>query len=102
MFYSYIIKSLTLGKWYYGHAVDLDRRLHEHNTGRTTSTKNEALVYCRITVGTQRVEFSLKKKVRKVIWNNGQAKANTEEGRAVNAYLKQTEVCESRTGMPDQ
>jgi site-specific recombinase XerD len=54
-------------------------------------SKNEALIYCRITVGTQRVEFSLKKKVRKIIWNNGQAKANTEEGRAVNAYLKQVE-----------
>jgi hypothetical protein len=52
-------------------------------------SNNDALIYCRITVGMQRVEFSLKKKVRKIIWNNGQAKANTEEGRAVNAYLKQ-------------
>jgi putative endonuclease len=41
MFYTYIIESLTSGKWYYGHAVDLDRRLHEHNTGRTTSTRNK-------------------------------------------------------------
>lgn len=53
--------------------------------------QKEALIYCRITVNKQRAEFSLKKKIRKAIWNNGQAKATSEEGRSINTYLKQVE-----------
>lgn len=54
--------------------------------------EKEALIYCRITVNKQRTEFSIKKKVRKSIWNNGQAKTTSEEGRSINAYLKQVEA----------
>jgi integrase/recombinase XerD len=54
-------------------------------------SKEEALIYCRITVDAQRVEFSIKKKVRTAIWDNGKAKANNEEGRGANEYLKQVE-----------
>ncbi len=39
MFFVYIIKS-TKKDWYYvGSTNDLDRRLNEHNTGKTRSTK---------------------------------------------------------------
>lgn len=54
--------------------------------------KHEALIYCRITVDMQRTEFSIKRKIRKELWNNGQAKNNSEEGKAVNAYIKQVEA----------
>lgn len=55
------------------------------------SSKHEALIYCRITVDMQRAEFSVKKKIRREIWDNGWAKTNSEEGKAINAYLKQIE-----------
>lgn len=55
-------------------------------------SKHEALIYCRITVDMQRTEFSIKRKIRKELWNNGQAKNNREEGKVVNAYLKQVEA----------
>ena len=54
--------------------------------------KHEALIYCRITVDMQRTEFSIKRKIRRELWNNGQAKNNSEEGKAVNAYIKQVEA----------
>lgn len=54
-------------------------------------SNREALIYCRITVDTQRSEFSIKRKIRRDLWLNGQAKGNCEEGRSVNAYLKQVE-----------
>ena len=53
--------------------------------------KHEALIYCRITVDMQRTEFSIKRKIRKDLWDNGQAKKNSEEGKVVNAYIKQVE-----------
>jgi hypothetical protein len=54
--------------------------------------EQEGRIYCRITVDLQRAEFSLKRMIRKTLWNNGEAKGNTEEGRSVNAYLKQVEA----------
>ena len=39
MFYTYILKSLTYHRYYYGSTSDLDRRLKEHNSGRVKSTK---------------------------------------------------------------
>lgn len=59
---------------------------------QTKGSSSEALIYCRITVNKQRTEFSIKKKVRLAIWNNGQAKTTSEEGRSINAYLKQVEA----------
>ncbi len=40
MFWTYILKSLKDGKYYYGHASDLESRLMEHNKGRVKSTKS--------------------------------------------------------------
>ena len=39
MFYSYILKSLKDGKYYYGSTEDLDLRLAKHNKGDVRSTK---------------------------------------------------------------
>ena len=39
MFWTYILKSLKDGRYYYGHASDLELRLTEHNKGRVKSTK---------------------------------------------------------------
>ena len=39
-FYTYILKSLKDGGYYYGHTKDLDNRLQKHNTGKVRSTKS--------------------------------------------------------------
>ncbi len=39
MFYSYILKSLKDGKYYYGSCGDLVKRLQVHNSGKVKSTK---------------------------------------------------------------
>jgi putative endonuclease len=48
MFYTYILFSEKLGKYYIGSTDNLERRLHEHNSGKTTFTRTGipwALVY---------------------------------------------------------
>ena len=39
MYYVYILKSLKNKRYYIGHTGDLQRRLTEHNSGKTKSTK---------------------------------------------------------------
>ncbi len=39
MYYVYVIKSITFDRFYTGMTNDVDRRLAEHNAGRTKSTK---------------------------------------------------------------
>ncbi len=39
MIYTYILKSLTQDRYYYGSTSDLNRRIKEHNSGRVKSTK---------------------------------------------------------------
>ncbi|MBI5217197.1 MAG: GIY-YIG nuclease family protein [Ignavibacteriae bacterium] len=39
MFTVYVLKSLKDGKNYTGYTVDIERRLKEHNGGKTESTK---------------------------------------------------------------
>jgi len=39
MFYVYVLKSSTNGKWYTGSTMDLRKRLREHNGGKSTWTK---------------------------------------------------------------
>lgn len=39
MFYVYVLKSSKDNKLYVGHTNDLRRRVTEHNSGKTTSTK---------------------------------------------------------------
>ena len=41
MVFTYIIESKKNGGWYYGHSSDLDRRLHEHNSGQNRYTKEK-------------------------------------------------------------
>ena len=40
MFYSYVLKSLKDGKYYYGHTANLKLRLDIHNKGKIKSTKS--------------------------------------------------------------
>ncbi|MBI5466041.1 MAG: GIY-YIG nuclease family protein [Candidatus Kerfeldbacteria bacterium] len=40
MFYTYALKSLTDGHLYIGLTQDVEKRLKEHNTGKTRSTRN--------------------------------------------------------------
>ncbi|KAA0242406.1 MAG: GIY-YIG nuclease family protein, partial [Chlorobiota bacterium] len=49
MFYVYILKSLKVDRYYIGHTKDLERRLTEHNSSKTRSTKAYVpwkIVYC--------------------------------------------------------
>ena len=39
MYYAYVIKSKVKDFYYKGHCEDLDKRLHEHNSGMTKSIK---------------------------------------------------------------
>ena len=39
MFFVYIIRSETDGRFYVGFSEDIERRLYEHNIGKTFSTK---------------------------------------------------------------
>ncbi|HZY82724.1 MAG TPA: site-specific integrase [Cyclobacteriaceae bacterium] len=45
-------------------------------------------VFCRITVGGRRAEFSIKRKVLLASWGNGVMKGNSEEARTLNSYMK--------------
>jgi putative endonuclease len=40
MFYVYILRSQTTGKFYIGQTENLERRLHYHNSGYSKSTKS--------------------------------------------------------------
>lgn len=40
MFYTYILKSKTTSRYYIGSTSDLGRRLQDHNSNKTQSTKN--------------------------------------------------------------
>ncbi|MCX5679255.1 MAG: GIY-YIG nuclease family protein [Candidatus Omnitrophica bacterium] len=39
MFYTYVIKSETIGQYYIGSCSDIDSRLKQHNRGQTKTTK---------------------------------------------------------------
>ena len=41
MFYTYILQSEKSGRYYIGHAEDIDKRLERHNTGKVTATRNK-------------------------------------------------------------
>ncbi len=48
MWYVYILESLVNNRHYTGYTKDLDRRLHEHNSGKTkytSSTRPFKLIY---------------------------------------------------------
>jgi putative endonuclease len=39
MFYTYVLKSLSTGRHYYGSTSDIKKRLKYHNSGKVRSTK---------------------------------------------------------------
>ena len=39
MYYVYILKSLKFERYYIGHTNNLNKRLNEHNSGKTRSSK---------------------------------------------------------------
>lgn len=41
MFYCYILRSQRSGRFYVGHAEDLEARLHDHNRGHVTATRGK-------------------------------------------------------------
>jgi putative endonuclease len=42
MYFTYILYSSAANKFYVGHSDNLERRLHEHNSGQTRFTSNIA------------------------------------------------------------
>ena len=48
MHYFYVLRSQKIGRLYKGHAADIGKRLQQHNSGKTRSTRNGipwALIY---------------------------------------------------------
>jgi putative endonuclease len=43
VFHMYILESTSTGRFYIGHTGDVPHRLHEHNLGKVTSTRNRGL-----------------------------------------------------------
>ena len=39
MYYVYVIKSIVVGSYYKGRTIDIDRRLKEHESGKTLSIR---------------------------------------------------------------
>ena len=39
LYFVYVLKSISTGRLYKGFCTDLELRLHEHNSGKTISTK---------------------------------------------------------------
>jgi putative endonuclease len=39
MYYTYVLQSLSSEKYYIGHTENLERRLYEHNSNQSKSTK---------------------------------------------------------------
>lgn len=39
-YFVYILRSAKTGRYYIGHCADVDRRIREHNRGKTRSTKS--------------------------------------------------------------
>ena len=57
MYYSYILRSLKDGRYYYGSAEDVDKRLIKHNSGQVRSTKGE-----------DHSQYILLKRTKVVVW----------------------------------
>ena len=73
MFYVYILKSLRDGKFYTGCTNNLDRRLKEHNIGKssTPSTVGRGpfkLVYSEV------VQTRINARIREKFWKSGQGR----------------------------
>ncbi len=64
----YILYSDTLGKYYVGHTNDMDRRLHEHNSGQTKFTRSGnpwkliKTIECSTRQEAVRIELKIKKR----------------------------------------
>ena len=43
MYYSFILRSLKDGRYYYGSAEDVDKRLIKHNSGQVRSAKEKTI-----------------------------------------------------------
>ncbi len=67
MYYTYIIESQKSRKWYIGHSANPDKRVNEHNSGFTKSTKNKGpwkLIFIKefhSKIETNRFELKLKR-----------------------------------------
>ena len=59
---------------------------------KSSSSEGLLQIYCRITVNSERAEFSIKKNVLERLWEKGKVKGNSEEARVVNSYIKQIEA----------
>ena len=71
----YILESEKNGKYYIGSTDNIDRRIHEHNLGKVTSTRNmkpwkvRVFVECINLNEARKSEYRLKKYKRKDILN---------------------------------
>ncbi|MCL5027601.1 MAG: GIY-YIG nuclease family protein [Bacteroidetes bacterium] len=68
-FFTYILSSEKLNKYYIGHTNNIQRRISEHNSSQSSSTKSGVpwqLVYCKeFSNITDAVKFELKLKSMK-------------------------------------
>jgi putative endonuclease len=75
-FYTYIIESDISQRWYVGHTNNIERRLVEHNSGQSKSTKGKGLwklIFLRSfdnNLDANRFELKLKKLRNKIFIRN--------------------------------
>lgn len=71
----YILESQKNGRYYVGSTDDIDRRIHEHNIGKVSSTRNirpwivKVFIECNNLTEARSKEYRLKKYKRKDILN---------------------------------
>ena len=71
MFIVYVLKSLKDGKRYIGYTKDIDRRLKEHNSGKTTSTKLRRPF---IVIYTEKFSSKKEAEVREIYFKSGKGR----------------------------
>jgi putative endonuclease len=85
IFYTYILRSLSTGRFYVGHTENLTKRVYEHNNNRTPSIRNRGpweLVHAEefeTRLGAMRRELQIKK-MKSHKWIERLARASLTRG----------------------
>lgn len=76
MFYIYILKSLKDNRTYVGYTDNLERRMAEHNAGRSKATKNRRPLEL---IFSEQFQASSEAKKRELYWKSGAGRRRLKE-----------------------